>query len=187
MKRTAFIIIAIYLMCSITFANASDLSSFSDKKLEITYDRIRNELTARKLLVEENTEILDQAGVRIFISGAPTLEESSLYGELEILIPVIIINDTDFSINLSIENVSVNGWSTDGFISDSALMGIPKGKKAKGYIELYYAEKCEIEKIEDFSDAEFRIRVYNSEDWFGDDIIPKSDIITIFASQKNND
>lgn len=177
MKRALSLLLVVGILFSIPIAYASDYSSMTDAQLKEQFNAIRNELTTRGLVAEKNTVILEQAGVKIYISGAPTITKS-WSGSLYLHIPVIIINDSGKSIAVMITETSVNGWTAYGSLSGN----VPIGKKAKTELE-FNLEDTDIETIEDFTDAEFAFYVYDNDDWFGQKVVEQTEPITVYASQ----
>lgn len=180
MKRIVILLVALVLMVgSCTMAYAADLSSMSDEELKEQFDAIRNELTVRGLVAAKKTVLLDKAGVQVYISGSPTVEKEYAWSDnLVLLIPIVIVNDSDYNINVISGNSSVNGWTADSTIYEE----VPAGKKAKSNIK-FELKETDIESIDDFTDAELTLTVYNKDDWFGKNVVDQTAPITIYAEK----
>lgn len=178
MKRFFSLLLIGILSLSIAVASASDFSSSTDEELRSQYNAIRNELFSRGLRAEKKTVILDQAGVQIYISGAPTITKT-WNDKHYLVIPVVIINDSGKSIAVIPEEASVNGWKADGDLSDR---NVPAGKKAKAELQ-FLLDDTDVEAVEDFEEFELWFKVYDNDDWFGDKVIDHTDTITVYAAQ----
>ncbi|MDO5327129.1 MAG: hypothetical protein Q4G00_10475 [Clostridia bacterium] len=154
------------------------ISSLSDKQLKEQFNAIRTELANRGLTTEKSTVILDQNGVKLYISDAPTITKS-WDNKYYLNIPMVIINDSGKSIAVVPEEGSVNGWKAECDLSDR---NVPIGKKSKVNLQ-FLLDDTDVEKIEDFEDFELWFKVYDNDDWFGKKVIEKSKIITVYASQ----
>ena len=154
------------------------ISSLSDEQLKEQFKAIRNELASRGLTTEKSTVILEQNGVRLYISDAPTITKS-WDNKHYLNIPLVIINDSGKSIAVVPEEGSVNGWKAECDLSDR---NVPIGKKSKVNLQ-FLLDDTDVEKIEDFEDFELWFKVYDNDDWFGKKVIEKSKIITVYASQ----
>lgn len=178
MKKTvSIILIVIFLFVSAVANAATDFASMTDEQLKEQFSAIRNELVARGLKAENKTVIVDKDGYQIYINGDITVRKMFDWGtDLYLYIPVVVVNSTSQNLNMMVENSSVNGWSVDG---NKDWSSVPAGKKAKG--NLYFSlEDAEMETLEDFSDVEFSLRVYDDNSW-KDLFITKP--ITIYADK----
>ena len=173
MKRLIGLCLAMVLLFS--FASASEYSSLSDADLRAQFDAIRNELMERGLIAAKNTVLFDQEGIKIYINDAPYVEESMFMGK-QLIIPVIIVNDSEQSIDIIATDSSVNGWTTDAYISGE----VPKGKKAKSQFK-FELEDTDVSTMEDFVDAEFSLRVYDGTAW--KEITTTAEPIVVYASK----
>lgn len=174
MKQLLALIVCGVLMLSVSVAFASDLSSMSDTQLKEQLDAIRNELTVRGLVTENKTVLFDQNGVQIYINGDVKVAKPYDWAdEVYLYIPVIVVNSSGDNYGITLENASVNGWSVYGDDENGAT---PAGKKSKAtlYFEL---EDTDVETLEDFTDVEFLIRIYNTDTFM---TVFSSDPITVY-------
>ena len=178
MKRLLTFLLTLVFLFSLSVVYAADYSSLTDAQLKEQYDAIRNELYLRGLIVENKTVILEQNGVQIYISGSATVEKN--WSGLSLNIPLIVVNSSNNNITITMDDVSVNGWTISSFSASISSNDVPAGKKAKANME-FDLEDTDVETISDFEDAEFTITIYNKDDWFGTKIVPKTKPITIYA------
>ncbi|MBR5962135.1 MAG: hypothetical protein IKZ98_14220 [Clostridia bacterium] len=180
MKRFLSVILILSLIFSISISYADNYSSMTDEELKEQLSLIRNELTIRGFKAEKKTVILDQNGVQIYINGEIWIDRLYSWSDsYSLYIPVVVVNDTNKNITLYPDNASLNGWTTD--ITHS-MDTIPAGKKAKGNL-LFALGDTDVERLSDFEDAEFTIKVYNKDDWFGDMVVEQTKPITIYANK----
>jgi len=177
MKRVVSVLLFVAILSIGICAHCEQYSSMSAEELQRELDIIRNELLVKSLVAEKNAVVLDKNNVYIYISGDPVVEqEYSWSSGLVLRIPVVVINNTTMEICPVTSEASVNGWATD-----ASLYGeIPAGKKLKTEIE-FDLEETDLERTGDFTDAEFKIVVYNNDDWFGDKVVPETKSITIYG------
>lgn len=91
------------------------------------------------------------------------VEEDSIWGYTLVL---YLENNTDKEVMYAVEDVSVNGYMVDPFWASSLKSGKTK------YSELFWSnESLEENDIEEIEEVTMTLRVYDYEDWTGDDII----------------
>lgn len=178
MKRFISLFLVCILMLSITVAYAADYSSMTDAELKSQFEAIRNELVVRGLKVEGKTVILDKAGVQIYINGSPKVDKTWM--GLYLYIPIVIVNNSNYNITVTMDDASVNGWSVGSFNASIDSNEVASGKKAKANIQ-FELEDTDVETTKDFEDAEFTLMIYNKDDWFGKKVVDKTKPITIYA------
>lgn len=150
------------LLCSCALAEGLDFASMTDEELQTVIDTARNELTNRQLIYAENTVLIDQDGIKLYLSGKNDfrLREESAYLELG----TVLVNDSDKNVSILVDDLYVNGWRI------SALGGghADAGKKDKSTLDMNLFE-AEITAFEDIEEMEFTFRVYDSDSY--DDIL----------------
>ena len=125
--------------------------------------------------------LLDQNGVRIYISGKATIAQQTWVGSKQcraLVIPIVIENNSDYTISPVLDDVRVNGWSTDGTTDESG--GVIFKSKTKCNLKLEI-DNTDVKNIEDFSEAVFVFQVYKTKDWFGKKLIERSAQARIIA------
>lgn len=177
MKKLVSLFLAVILIMTTVVAFADDYSSMTDEQLKEQLSAIRNELAIRGLKAENKTVILEEGGIQFYINGDIKVDKPYAWSETyNLYIPIVIINNSKSNINMMIENVSVNGWSTSG---DDDGGSTPAGKKSKAYLVFALAD-TDVEKLEDFTDVEFTVRIFDTETY--NDIV-KTNPITIYAKE----
>lgn len=180
MKR--FFVVSLILIhiftCINTVAFAANYSSMTDEEIKEEIDAMRNELVVRGLKAEKKTEFFNDHNILIYIDGSISVnKKSSWSNDIELDIPVVIVNNSDKNIGLVVRDASVNGWAVEGYFENSGE--VPAGKKMK-CLFYFYVQNTDVENINEFNDAEFKVRVYNKDTW-KDLFVSKS--ITIYADQ----
>lgn len=178
MKRifAVYFLFILVFTCVKTVAFAADYSTMTDEQLKIEFAAIRNELEIRKLNIDNKKEFFNDLDISIYIDGDIIIKRSSWNDEVKLIIPVIIVNNNKRNIGLTVSDESVNGWAIDGYFENSGE--VPAGKKMKCNL-YFYIQNTDIVTINDFSDAEFKIRIYDKDTW-RDIFISKP--ISIYAS-----
>ncbi len=110
--------------------------------------------------------IYDDNAIRVICKG---LKDDSIWdGELVFYVE----NNTDRSVNLNSENVSINGFMSDA----SFWVDLCPNTKAVDGMYLYDLEGLNLESIDDISEVEFSLRIIDKDTW---DDIDKTDPITL--------
>lgn len=186
MKRFLSLLLVFVLLSSVSVAFADDYSSMNDEELKEAYNSIRKELAVRDLIAKKKTVIYDEPNVlQIYLNG--DIEDyyiAQLYSwddYYSLFIPVVIVNNTKYTIRISIKNASLNGWSTNGEIvySTDPNTTIPAGKKDKSYL-VFNISSTDIKEINDFENAEFSLNIFDDDNW-DNDIIKLSRPISIIV------
>lgn len=169
MKRLFSIALILILVGSVALAESIDWTIMTDEELHGAIDAARNELSKRELSLSENTILVDQDGIQLYLTGEHTFSDwdETKYVELG----VVLVNDSDQNISVSIENLYVNGWNVYAMCGATAN----SGKRDKSTIDMNVAE-AEVNTFEEIQDMEFSIRLYNSDSF---DRILETDSITI--------
>ena len=176
MKRIFSLVLTSILLLSISSAFAQDCSSLTDAELKEQFYLIRNELSNRGLKAENKTVLLDQNGVTIYLDGSPYIGTN--WTPTQFVIPVIIVNNTDKNIYISIQKSSLNGWAVT---ASAHLTTVPNGKKAKVQF-IFKLSDSDIETIDDFDDVEFTLTIIDTDN-YSVDVVPETDLITIYPTK----
>lgn len=158
MKKLALILaIVILVVFASAFAEGMDFASMSDEQLQMIIDGAQTELANRKGDSVNDGILIDQDGVKVYLTGNHEIwGNESLYLDLE----VVVENNSDKTISILIDSMSVNGWNVYGFgVSDTQ-----PGKKQKGNLEFCLSE-AGISTYEEVEEIEFIFTIYDSENW----------------------
>lgn len=165
MKKMSCVILSVLLVLSlIPFSYADDYSSLSDDQLKEKFDSIRLELANRGYKAENKRVLVDTKDFQIYIDGNIKIGKASSWDDKNsLIIPVVMVNNSDKVVGAYIDQVSINGWSLAG-CSGCFISSIPAGKKAKDeiVIESNFLEKVDVKGMKDFIDLEFRIYISDS-------------------------
>lgn len=152
----------------------------TDKGSVADTDNTVNE-TGEKAEDDGRKILLDQNDILIYIDGKARIGEAWV-GSTEcskvLIIPIIIENNSNYTITPSLDDVSVNGWNTDGGSDVTSIDGVRYKTKAKSNLK-FNLDKTDIKGIKDFSTLEFVFEVYNTDNWMGKKVIEKSKLVTI--------
>lgn len=157
MKKLAWILIAILLFgCGV--AEGLDFASMSDDQLQAVIDGASAEL-AKRTPVQENEDVLiDQNGVKVYLTGNHEVwgYEEDWYLDLE----AVVENNSDKTISILLDSASVNGWNVFSMgISDTQA-----GKKQKGVLDFYFSQ-AGIKTFEEVEEIEMVFTIYDSDNW----------------------
>lgn len=100
-----------------------------------------------------------------------SIEEKGLMGYT---LKVFLENKTDLELMFTVENVSVNGFMCDPFWADT----VDAGKKANESITFLKSD-FEENGIETVEEITLTLRIYDNNDWLGDDIFNEAITITL--------
>lgn len=107
-----------------------------------------------------DTVLVDNDDVCVIVTG---YNPENMWGYT---VDLFIINKTDTTIMVSVDEASVNGFMLDPFYADS----VDAGKCAFSNIS-WFESDFEDNGITDVENIEFTLRVYNEEDWSDDDFV----------------
>ena len=156
MKRfTAVLFAALFLVMNVAFAEGLDFASMSDEELHSIIGGARNELAKRELVAGENTVLFEENGVSVYLTG-----EHDVYGDdtLYLELGAVVVNDTEYSIGVDLESVSINGWIVYG----GGVSETEPGKRQEGTLDIDLSD-AEISSYEEIEDIEFEFYVYDEE------------------------
>ena len=156
MKKFISMILILVLSIAATFAFAEgvDVSSMTDEELRAIVDSARNELVKRELTAEADTVLFDAEGVKMYLTGNSRVSSDGEYAYFE----VVVVNDTDVEVGITVESASINGWDVFG----SDVYGTSAGKKQKAEMFFKIAD-AEISTIEEIDDLELTFRLFDSD------------------------
>ena len=143
------------------FAEAPDFSAMTDDELHELIDRARNELKVRECIAKENTVLIDQDDVKVYLTGKYEICEFYYPADLvSIKFETVVINDSNTTISIGIDSSTVNGWD----VRNDGISGITAGHKKKGELEFYISE-AEITSYEEIEDVILNLYIYDSDNW----------------------
>ena len=175
-KRITLLLIALLISCvSLVYAD----SAKSTEELLREFDEIRNELIARELSNDEDRILLETQSYKIYISGKTSVgKRDSWNSNIYVIIPVVVINNSNQDITVEVNDASLNGWSVYGDC-DGAI-GIPAGKKTKARL-CFIAKDADVNKLADFENAECKFEIIEANNYTRLFI---SDIVSIIAKNE---
>lgn len=152
-KMLAALLAAVLLLGACALAEA-DYSALSDAELHAMIDGARNELAKRELVAEDKAVILEQDGVTVYLTGDIVFEYNFLK------IGVVVVNDSDKTITLLLDEASVNGWTLNAV----GVSETPSGKKQKGTLQFLVSDG-EIESAEEVEDIEAVFKLWDANEY----------------------
>lgn len=164
MKKVFVFILSIIFMFSFTSALAK-----TEQELIEILNQTRLELTQYYKPVMEGTLLYSDNNVKMTAISKPYIDE--YWGE-QFYIDVVIENYTNFNINCWFSNVSINGWTLEGYGEEVAA-----NKKVKGSIHFDYVYNTDLTSAEEIKEIEGTFVYVNTETW---DTIGEGTIYWIF-------
>ena len=170
MKKILALVMVLVCVSCWGFASAEglDYAAMSDEQLQAIIDAARNELSKRKLVLAEKTILFNQDGVSAYLTGEYEIED---YDDVYLSLELVVINDSDKTVWISTDSVSVNGWNVFSY-------GIPEttaGKKQKTDLEFCISD-AEITSFEEVEEVEF---VFNLVDENTSTVFSTTETITL--------
>lgn len=126
--------------------------------------------TEEDMPVIEDVVLFDQDGVTIICKGLD-MEEDELISFGPSL-KLLITNDTDHNIVVTVDNVSINGFMIDPICAED----VAAGKKANGTIT-WFSSDLEDNDIEVIESIEFYFHIFDSDSY--EVIVDASDIVSL--------
>ncbi len=171
MKRFLSVLLLLIVVFSTCHAEGLDYSSLSTEELHQIINSARNELTVRELNAAENTVLLDQNDVKVYLTGKYEIwgdkADDYMYLDLE----VVVVNDSDYLLSVIVDSACVNGWE----VYTSGISDTSPGKKQRGSLEFKISDG-EAYTYEEVEEIEMNILLYDSEEW---ETIAELDTITL--------
>lgn len=156
MKRKVFIsiiaIICLLISSCVAFAEI-DLSTMSDEELSSLISQAQQELNSRKS-ADGNDQIVlyDSNNIKWYITGYEVSSWSSY-----LTLNSIVENNSNADITINVETLTVDGWDVSAWFYAQATAG----KKTKEDLS-FNMEDANIERVDDISNIEASIRIFNS-------------------------
>ena len=172
MKNTIVSALAAAILAAVLisfFARAADYQSMTDEELLAEANAIRSEQLERRFALEDKTILLDQDGAQVYLTGDRRFSHG-IY-----CLEVVVINNSDYTIQILIDNVSVNGWQCSG----TGTTKIEPGNRLMGELR-FNVTKTDIISEEDLSDLHFALVLYDS---VNHERISITEPITMFISE----
>ncbi len=158
MKKVFAILLAAMLLCGTCVAEGLDYASMTDEQLHAVVDAARNELATRELVAGGKVLLFDQEGVQVYLTGDFTADAFATDTMRFMRAPVIVINNSEKNINVSIDSMSVNGWE----VNSAGFSKISAGKKQKD--ELYFnAVETDVEAVEGIETIEITFKLSDAD------------------------
>ena len=152
MKRFVSVFLVVLMILNMVFAEGIDVTSMTDEELYALVDSARNELSKRELDAAADTVLFDAEGVKMYLTGNNYVNGGE-YAYFE----VVVVNDTDTEVAVTIESASINGWD----VASNGVYGTSAGKKQKGEM-FFHISDAEISTIEEIDDLELTFRLFDS-------------------------
>jgi hypothetical protein len=174
MKRIGISLAVVLLLFSMLFPYAS--ANYLDKSRSELADELserRAGLLSSSFTSEDRTAILETEYLSIYLNG-DFYVESSWQGP-QIILPVVLVNNSEMDVSVQTRYVSVNGFGTEAIFSPAVHAG--KKEKAEITVSLRYTNVVE---IEDFEDIELSFHISEGTSGVGKTVYD-SDPVCIFA------
>lgn len=156
MKKLA-LILAMLLMFTSACAEGFDFASMDDATLQAIIDGAKAELDNRNGSETDNSILLDQDGVKMYLTGNHEVWGSdNYYLDLE----VIVENNSDRGICIDFDSVTINGWEVYG----SGIYNTGSGKKQKGMLEFKLTD-ASISTYEEVEEMEMIFYMFDDESY----------------------
>ena len=172
MKKVLVAILALFMLFGSTvgFAEGIDLSGMSEEELKNLIDAARLEMTKYHPVIEEGMILYEDENIKMTYTGTMEID---MFDQL--VLKVIVENNSEHNLIISCGNVSCNGWS----IWDASI-DVPAKKKAKTELTFMDAvESAELTAVEDVQDIECDIYYFDEDTW--ENIIEPVHVIWNFA------
>lgn len=158
MKKVLAFLLAVLFACMICTAGAegTDFTAMSEDELHALVDGARNELAKRELVAAEDTVILEQDGVTVYLTGAHNVSSDGAYLYLE----AVVVNDSDKKVSVSVDSACINGWDVYG----GGIGETSAGKKQKGEFDFSLGD-AEISSFEEIEELELELYLYDADAW----------------------
>ena len=179
LKRFLMILLTVSVVFSAISAHAAKYADMADDELLKEYYEIQQEVFSRQMKAENNTLILDRNGVQVYVGGSIRIDkEYSWSTSYSVFLPIVVVNNTNKTIDPYFDDASVNVWSTK---IKETIDGVAPGKKGKGEV-IFNLENTDVVTAMDIKQFEFTVRVYDSHDFFGEQIVERTEPITLTVS-----
>ena len=158
-KLIAWVLALLMLGSTVAFAEMPDFSAMTDAELHEIVDGARSELKERELKAEKDTVLVDQDGVKVYLTGKYEINDySSSSGNVYIRLEAVIINNTDKTIDVFFDSATVNGWDVD----NCGIGEITARHKKKDEFELTISD-AEISTYEEIEEIEIKLYIYDDD------------------------
>ena len=175
MKGLMMIALALCMLFGCCYAEEADYPSMTNEQLYSILDQVRNELAKRELAIAENTVIVEQDGVTVYLTGKYDLwgdPGSGLYMGLQ----AIVVNESEYNVAVTVESASINGWVVySGGIGETAA-----GKKQKSTLD-FDLSAAEVGAYEEIDEIELNLVLYDMTAW---ETISRVETIVLHPNQQ---
>ena len=152
-KMVALFIALVMLLPVVCLADPAEVSSMTDEELKEMISACSAELRKRAAVEPDLVLLFDLGGVRIYQTGEAYISES---GRLKV--PVIVYNDLDEKISVSIIDPTINDFVVHGYIYPQ----LPPHSKAKDELD-FSSEDVELTGINDIYSLILGCQIYSVE------------------------
>lgn len=164
MKKLVSLLLVLILLLPV-LACAEDYSTWETEQLREAQKAIRNELLSRELVAAKDTVLIDQDGVKLYLTG-----EHDYMGTL-LRLNCVAINNSDKKVSINVVDGCVNGWD----VSSVGIAEISPGKKKKGSL-MFNMNDTDVSQYEEVEELEFVLQIYDMDAWKA---ISKTDTIIL--------
>ena len=154
MKKLALVLVML-LIFTTACAEGLDFASMDDATLHSIVDGARNELAKRELNTGENTVLFEQEGVSVYLTGEYETKE---YDTVYLSLKAVVVNDSDKTVWISTDSLSVNGWDVYSY----GLPDTTAGKKQKCELEFCISD-AEISSYDEVEEIEVVFSLVDSD------------------------
>ncbi|MBP3458861.1 MAG: hypothetical protein J6K58_06600 [Lachnospiraceae bacterium] len=181
MKKISVILLSAALMIGITScgtvressgtpaADTVDVEEQNAKEDNISEEDLTDEAKTEEIIDFPETVIVDNEEVTFIIES---IDADNMWGYT---LKVYLENKTDKDLMFAMENASVNGYMCDPFWASTVNAGMKDNTDIS-----FKADDFEKYHISDVTDIEFKLRVYDANDWTADNVV--NEIYTIYPS-----
>ena len=159
MKKLLSFTLTLTMILALAVPAFADVPGFTDMTTDEIMEIInaaRNELISRELKAAENTILLDQNDVQIYLTGKHSVDSYDEY--VDLYLEVVVVNNTGRKINVDLDSITVNGWDVDAW----GIYDVSSKKKDDLEIDISDADLSSYDELEDIV---FTFEVYDSESY----------------------
>ena len=160
MKRILAILLLALMTCGTCVAEGLDYASMSDEQLHGVVDAARNELAKREIVAEGKTLLFEKEGVSVYLMDDFVADSIVTDSWKYMRADVVVVNDSERNVNVSIDSMSVNGWE----VSSLGFSKITAGKKQKDELS-FNALDTDVETVEEIETVEIHFRLSDADNF----------------------
>lgn len=160
MKRFLAIILVLILFIpeTVAFAANIDWKSMSDQEIVDSINAGRIELASRQTDAPDHITIINQDNIEVYLTGNYSYDS---YGDtIDLYLEAVVVNGTNFTLNISDNGCCVNGWNVD----TSGIYETPANRKQKDSFTLRISD-ADISTFEEITDIDFVLTAYEKDNY----------------------